>query len=155
MHLKEDVVCVANSVERGHIGTLAHSSFRWKGTRIFNALPPTIRNYSNCDVLVFKCRLDNYLAILPDIPCTPNMDNSITGPLGSDHLPILIRLQTTVSVTPASHRTYVNLKMANWARFTQEINDKLSKRPLPSDCQKDEKTLRAIILSACCVGKFV
>ena len=22
---------------------------------------------------------DNYLALLPDIPCTPNMDNSITG----------------------------------------------------------------------------
>ena len=72
-------LCVINSVERGHIGTLAHSSFRWKGTQIFNALPPTIRNYSNCDVLVFKHRLDNYLALLPDIPCTPNMDNSITG----------------------------------------------------------------------------
>ena len=35
--------------------------------------------------------------------------NTITT-LGSEHLPILIRLQTTVSVTPASHRTYVNLK---------------------------------------------
>ena len=58
--------------------------------------------------------------------------NTITT-LGSDHLPILIRLQTTVSVTPASHRTYVNLKKANWARFTQEIEDKLSNRPLPSD----------------------
>ena len=73
--------------------------------------------------------------------------NTITT-LGSDHLPILIRLQTTVSVTPASHRTYLNLKKANWARFTQEIEDKLSNRPLPSDCQKDEKTLRAIILKA-------
>ena len=40
--------------------------------------------------------------------------NTITT-LDSDHLPILIRLQTTVSVTPASHRTYVNLKKANWA----------------------------------------
>ena len=64
--------------------------------------------------------------------------NTITT-LGSDHLPILIRLQTSVSVTPASHRTYVNLKKANWASFTQEIEDKLSNRPLPSDCQKDEK----------------
>ena len=73
--------------------------------------------------------------------------NTITT-LGSDHLPILIRLQTTVSVTPASHRTYVNLKKTNWASFTQEIEDKLRNRPLPSDCQKDEKTLRAIILKA-------
>ena len=71
--------------------------------------------------------------------------NTITI-LGSDHLPILIRLQTTVSVTPAPHRTYVNLKKATWARFTQKIEDKLSNRPLPSDCQKDEKILRSIIL---------
>ena len=72
-------LCVISSVERGHIDTLAHSSFRWKGARIFNALPPTIRNCSNCDVLEFKRRLDNYLALLPDIPCTQNKDNSITG----------------------------------------------------------------------------
>ena len=67
-------LCVISSVERCHIGTLAHSSFRWKEARVFNALPSTIRNCSNCDVLVF-----NYLALLPDIPCTPNKDNSITG----------------------------------------------------------------------------
>ena len=72
-------LCVINSVERGHIGTLAHSSFRWKGARILNALPPTIRNCSNCDVLVFKRRLDNYLALLSDIPCTPNYQIWITA----------------------------------------------------------------------------
>ena len=72
--------CVINSVERGHIGTLAHSSFRWKGARIFNALPPTIKNCSNCDVLVFKCRLDNYLALalLPDIPGHSRSDQIIS-----------------------------------------------------------------------------
>ena len=32
-------LCVISSVERGHIGTLAHSSFKWKGAWIFNALP--------------------------------------------------------------------------------------------------------------------
>ena len=60
-------LCVINSdsVESGHIGALAHNSFRWKGARTCNALPPTIRNCSNCDVLVFKRRLDNYLALLP------------------------------------------------------------------------------------------
>ena len=46
-------LCVSKSVERGHIGTLAHSSFRWRGARIFNALPPKIRNLSNCDVLAY------------------------------------------------------------------------------------------------------
>ena len=77
-------LCAINSVERSHIGTLAHSSFRWKGARIFSALPPTIKNCSTCDVLVFKLRLDNYLALLPDIPCTPNMVNSITGTVVED-----------------------------------------------------------------------
>ena len=77
-------LCVISSVERGHFGTLAYSSFRWKGAQIFNALPSTIRNCSNCDVLVFKRRLDNYLALLPDIPCTPNKDNSITGTVVED-----------------------------------------------------------------------
>ena len=63
-------LCVISSVERGHVGTLAHNSFRWTVAQIFNALPSTIRNCSNCDVLVFKRRLNNYLALLPDIPCT-------------------------------------------------------------------------------------
>ena len=31
-----------------------------------------------------KRRLDNYLALLPDIPCTPNKDNSITGTVVED-----------------------------------------------------------------------
>ena len=77
-------LCVLKSVERGHIGTLAHSSFRWRGARIFNALPPNIRNLSNCDVLLFKRQLDNYLSLLPDVPCTPNTDNSITGAMVED-----------------------------------------------------------------------
>ena len=77
-------LCVLKSVERGHIGTLAHSSFRWRGARIFNTLPPKIRNLSNCDVLLFKRQLDNYLSLLPDVPCTPNTDNSMTGAVVED-----------------------------------------------------------------------
>ena len=75
---KSGRLCVLKSVERGHIGTLAHSSFWWRGARIFNALPSTIKNLSNCDMLVFKRQLDHYLSLLPDVPCTPNMDNRIT-----------------------------------------------------------------------------
>ena len=59
-------LCVLKSVDRGHIGTLAHNSFLWRGAQIFNALPPKIRNHSNCDVLLFKRQLDNYLSLLPD-----------------------------------------------------------------------------------------
>ena len=77
-------LCVLKSVERGHIGTLAHSSFRWRGARIFNAFPPNIRNLRNCDVLLFKRQLDNYLSLLPDVPCTPNTDNNITRAVVED-----------------------------------------------------------------------
>ena len=68
--------------------------------------------------------------------------------LSSDHLPILIRLQTTVTTSPALHRTFVNLKKANWVRYRQEIEDKLCSRQLPSNCQVDEKLFRATLLKA-------
>ena len=75
-------LCVLKSVERGHIGSLAHSSFRWRWALIFNGLPPKIRNLSNCDVLLFKHQLDNYLSLLPDVQCTPN--TSITRTVVED-----------------------------------------------------------------------
>ena len=68
--------------------------------------------------------------------------------LCSDHLPILISLQMDVTITPIQHRTSINLKKANWDRHSREIEDKLSKRRLPTDCQKGEKILCAIILKA-------
>ena len=42
----------------------------------------------------------------------------------------------------------LNLKKANWDRYSREIEGKLSKRRLPTDCQKGEKVLRVIILKA-------
>ena len=46
------------------------------------------------------------------------------------------------------HRTYINLKKADWTRYKQEIERKLSSRHLPTDCQKDEKLFRATLLKA-------
>ena len=68
--------------------------------------------------------------------------------LGSDHLPILISLQMDHTINPIPHRTSFNLKKANWDRYSREIEDKMSKRRLPSNCQKGEKILRTIILKA-------
>ena len=59
--------------------------------------------------------------------------------LSSNHLPILIRLQMKMTSTPGIHQTYVNLKKADWDRYTQEVETALSKRCLPTDCQRDEK----------------
>ena len=37
-------LCSVSHVRLGHTGTLAYSSFRWKGIRLFNSLPMHIRN---------------------------------------------------------------------------------------------------------------
>ena len=62
--------------------------------------------------------------------------------LSSDHLPILIRLQMKTPSNPGLRQTYVNLKKANWDRYKQEVEAALSKRSLPTDCQRDEKIFR-------------
>ena len=53
-----------------------------------------------------------------------------------------------ITITPIQHRTSINLKKANWDRYSREIEDKPSKRQLPTDCQKGESILCAIILKA-------
>ena len=68
--------------------------------------------------------------------------------MSSDHLSILIGLQTTATSSPTRHRTYINLKNAEWTRYRQKIERKLSSRHLPTDCQKDEKLFRATLLKA-------
>ena len=68
--------------------------------------------------------------------------------LSSDHLPILIRLQMKTPSNPCLHRTYVNLKRANWDRYRQQVEAALSKRSLPTDCQRDEKIFCTVLLKA-------
>ena len=68
--------------------------------------------------------------------------------MSSDHLPILIGLQTTASSSPAPHRTYINFNKADLTGHMQEIERKLSTRHLPTCCQKDEKLFRATLLKA-------
>ena len=50
--------------------------------------------------------------------------------------------------TPGLRRTYVNLKKANWDRYRQEVETALRKRSLPTDCQRDEKIFRTVLLKA-------
>ena len=68
--------------------------------------------------------------------------------LSSDHLPILMRLQMKTTPKPGLRQTYVNLKKANWDRYRLEVEAALSKCSLPTDCQRDEKILRTILLKA-------
>ena len=68
--------------------------------------------------------------------------------LSSDHLPILIRLQMKMTTTPGLRRTYINLQKANWDRYRQEVEAALSKRSLPTYCQRDEKILCTVLFKA-------
>ena len=63
--------------------------------------------------------------------------------MNSDHMPIHIGLQATATSSPARHR--INIKKADWMRYRQEIERKLSSRHLPTDCRKDEKLFRATL----------
>ena len=66
----------------------------------------------------------------------------------SDHLPILIILESNTTSSPARHRTCINLKKNDCTGYRQEIERKLSSRYLPTDCQKDEKLFRTTLLKA-------
>ena len=68
--------------------------------------------------------------------------------LSSDHLSNLIRLQMKTSSNPGLRRTYVNLKKAKWDRYRQEVEAALSKRSLPTVCQRDENIFHPILLKA-------
>ena len=69
-------LCSVSHVRLGHTGTLAYSSFRWKGIRLFNSLPMHIRNIT-ANPPFFKKQLALHLSPILDCPCTPNFNNSL------------------------------------------------------------------------------
>ena len=71
--------CVISHVNTGRQGTLAYNNFRWRAIHLFNSLPKSIRDTTNCSVCSFKQRLDRYLNSIPDLPCTPGYNNSLDG----------------------------------------------------------------------------
>ena len=68
--------------------------------------------------------------------------------LSSDHLPILIRLQIKSTINTGLHQSYVNLMKANWDTYRLEVEAALSKRSIPTDCQRGETIFCTILLKA-------
>ena len=66
--------------------------------------------------------------------------------LGSEHLPNLISLQMDVTITPIQHRTSINLKKANWDRYSREIEDKLSKNGFQLTAKKKKRSCVTLFL---------
>ena len=61
--------------------------------------------------------------------------------LGSDHLPIIISLRMDSTMNPIPYRTSFNLKKAKCDIYRKEIEKKLSKRWIPTNCQKMRKNI--------------
>ena len=79
---------------------------------------------------------------------SPHAPGKIMSTLSPEHLPILIRFQMNTPSNPGLRRTYVNLKKANWDRYRQDVEAALSKRSLPTDCQRNEKIFCTVLLKA-------
>ena len=106
---------------------------------------------------------------LPSVrnPASPNLslatDNlllstewTVHTELGSDHLPIVITLQTTDSPPPisiSSSSKFTNFKKAKWDHFALDIEEQLKSTPLPEEACSGEKKLRKIFTDA--AKKFV
>ena len=107
---------------------------------ILNWYSPT-RLPNQCQPILPRCLLTSHSLI------TSTKWQSKTNQ-GSDHLPIFISLRMDPTINPIPHYTSFNLKKANWDIYRKNIEDRMSKRRLPTNCQKGEKILRTIILKA-------
>ena len=54
--------CVISHVNTRRQGTLAYNSFRWRAIHLFNSLPKSICDITNCFVCSFKQRLDKLIS---------------------------------------------------------------------------------------------
>ena len=89
------------------VKTLRENSFNVRGATLFNNLPMSIRNISNCSINTFKNALDKYLNLFPDTPLsqtyypapvdwfTSRPSNSLVD--WTRHMSIPIRLDLTLS----------------------------------------------------------
>ena len=59
-----------NPVSSASVASMVESSFPVRGPRLFNALPPDLRNF-NGSTLSFKAEVDKFLQNVPDQPCMP------------------------------------------------------------------------------------
>ena len=67
-------LCVVPPVSKAasqRIQTLREGSLSVNGSKLFNILPPSIRNLRNVGVQTFKKKLDEFLATIPDEPQSP------------------------------------------------------------------------------------
>ncbi|GFY52219.1 hypothetical protein TNIN_320921 [Trichonephila inaurata madagascariensis] len=75
----------------------------------------------------------------------PGCKWSVLGNIGSDHLPILIKLDAR---QPAykDRKKFWNFKKADWESYASSVDSKINKNPLTNDVEFDWLTLKDIII---------
>ena len=69
LHIRRGRVCIVptvNSQTLDSVRSLYYTSLDIHGPRLFNSIPATIRNMTDCSVDTFKRCLDKYLGMVPD-----------------------------------------------------------------------------------------
>ena len=77
-----------NTVSPASVASMVESSFPVQGPRLFNALPPDLRNF-NGSTLSFKAKVDKFLLNVPDQPCMPGYQQAAPTNSIIDQLRIL------------------------------------------------------------------
>ena len=85
---------------------------------------------------------------LASMPILPYASWEVKTTFGSDHLPILISLDTDIKPQLSENKTYVNFKKANWTNFYVETERDFRLLQPPTDVYSAEKTFRRIINNA-------
>ena len=79
------------------------------------------------------------LALLPYITWETKTE------MGSDHLPITIKIETEIKQITSDIRIYINFKKADWTAFQTETEVEFAKLTQPNDVHDGELALRKII----------
>ena len=86
----------------------------------------------------------------PDISLASNgitllSDWSISTSLASDHLPILITINSELSTIDGPRRNYINFKKADWARYADACDKYLAEAGETRTVEQAEKTFRKAV----------
>ena len=62
------IVPHVRSTVSGRVQTIRFASLSVNGPRLFNVMPPCVRNIVGCSIEIFKAALDKYIVSVPDEP---------------------------------------------------------------------------------------
>ncbi len=88
---------------------------------------------------------------LASISLMNSVDWKTMTSLGSDHLPIIIKVSTNINPIKSDYRSFINFEKADWNRFTSITEDKFENLEEPANgwtVHTAEKTFRSIINKA-------